>query len=228
MFVRRCFSPFEAEIIGGHLKGRQEREIEITQVEIDKKCTTFIMPLASAANCGSLQGFRINVCCDTGAPPNWNWRYSCCQHPARSVDETKKNMLWASFKHRHMRGTWLADLVSERWRIGQLAAGLAAVDQGELSQRLETTYRWHQQERYARQRQTLAEQQHRLHGNDHPKGGRNEGEGGSGTAIIGPPLHQAFNCKVLCFPEPRNVNAALVGADVFPIVENGRVSCQPN
>lgn len=40
-----------------------------------------------------------------------------------------------------------------------------------------------------------------------------------------PPLHQAFNSKILRFPKPRNVNAALEVANVVTIVEDGRIAC---
>jgi hypothetical protein len=52
-----------------------------------KTSKTLTIPEASGANCGSLQGFLNKACCETGAPPNWNWRYSCCQHPERGNSE---------------------------------------------------------------------------------------------------------------------------------------------
>jgi hypothetical protein len=45
-----------------------------------------------------------------------------------------------------------------------------------------------------------------------------------GTRKFRSPLDQTFNCKIFCFSEPRDINAALVGASVISIIEDGRIS----
>jgi ATP-dependent protease Clp ATPase subunit len=48
----------------------------------------------------------------------------------------------------------------------------------------------------------------------------------SGTRIISSSLDKALDRKVFGFPEPRDVNAALVVAAVIAVVKDGRIACQ--
>ncbi len=41
--------------------------------------------------------------------------------------------------------------------------------------------------------------------------------------MVGPPLNQAFNRKILRFSKPRDVNAALVVATVVTIIKDSRI-----